>query len=178
MKIRYKSTEKLIYNLAWRWSKKTNFSFEDLLSEANLIYVTKKDKYDPNKNKFSTFLYTCITNHFKNLVRNKKNKNKNIISIVPIEEVKSFAPYRHTAKEHNTPETYVTKQSIFNSLSNEAREVVNIIINCPAELFDELTSPVRKGFQKHKILKYCKRTYGSNKAGKIEKELKEMVSNF
>ena len=71
----YNDYEKLIKKISWTWHKTTGIDLETLISEANIVFVECQSLYDSTKSKFSTHLWCCIGNKFKDLVEHK-NRNK------------------------------------------------------------------------------------------------------
>jgi len=53
-----------------------------------------------------------------------------------------------------TPEKILIRKQSFNSLSEEAKEVIQLILNSPSEILDLLKTPKQKRITKVKIRKY------------------------
>lgn len=53
-----------------------------------------------------------------------------------------------------TPEHLLAKKQIFNCLSNEAKEVVQLILNCPSEILELITTPQQNRITKTRIKRY------------------------
>jgi DNA-directed RNA polymerase sigma subunit (sigma70/sigma32) len=187
--IDYTDYKKIIIKLSRQWSLKTNFSQEELFSEGNLIFVKCCKSFNFKKAKFSTYLYLCITGHYKNMIRleNKVYKNKTI-SIATCDEIKEgktnpisnaiTSGYFCIPKTNTTPENDIEKQDTYNKLSNEAKEVIDIILNGPSDVINILTSPVTKVFQKRKIQSFMKQHFGKKIAKRVGVELTTFVKSF
>ena len=59
------------------------------------------------------------------------------------------------------PEEYAIKKDLFAKLSDEAREVVSIVVECPAEILSLVTTPKTGKLSKNKIKKYFEVTWRS-----------------
>lgn len=75
IEIEYKKYQKLIMKLAWRFARTTNFEYDDLVGEGNLIFLECMPKYEPDKAAFSTYLTKCIILRFLQMIQNKKENN-------------------------------------------------------------------------------------------------------
>ena len=70
----------LIISWASKYTKRGLGEFEDMRQEAFMVYMNSCDAYNPNKGKFSTFLYTSLRNHMINMIR-LKSKDINTLSL-------------------------------------------------------------------------------------------------
>lgn len=85
---------------------------------------------------------------------------------IPLEDI--------TLVENKNPESILIAKSIFQSLSNEAKEVINIILNAPNELF--LVNGKFKKMELSKILRENKWSF--KKIYSIQKEISEFCQNL
>jgi RNA polymerase sigma factor (sigma-70 family) len=105
----------LLRKIAWSFSKRTRVEFDDLLQEANLAYLEAIKTHDPLKSRLSTYVWNCVQNHLTNYIK---------------QELKHTSV--KTDEELEIPVVY--SESIFDSMTKEAKEVVNIILDSPWEL--------------------------------------------
>ncbi len=64
----------LVRKITWKFvNKYPGLEFDDLFSEACIIYLETEHLYCPEKGAFSTFMWTVITNHLKNVIGKKAN---------------------------------------------------------------------------------------------------------
>lgn len=110
-----------IHSLAYKWSRVLGQDADDLFSEGNLVFCSVAGNWDESRGKFTTFLQTCIVNHFKSLTSNNRER------AILIEELPEGTDIR-------TPEKSYELKSMIESMSEEAQEVVDIVINGPKEL--------------------------------------------
>ena len=73
MNIEYKDYEKLINQFCRTYSSKTKLEFEDLKSEANLIFCKALESYKSDQAKFSTYL-CCQLNKLSHFYNKEKNR--------------------------------------------------------------------------------------------------------
>lgn len=64
---------KLAYGCWRRLPSPKPMEFEDLISEANLVYVKIVPKYDPDRANFITFFQWAVRNHYAHLVKSAWN---------------------------------------------------------------------------------------------------------
>ena len=62
----YLDVEKLIKHIVWKFQRKYGGDFEELLGEANLLFILAYNDYDKEKAKFSTWLTFYITTRLQN----------------------------------------------------------------------------------------------------------------
>ena len=142
----YLKYEKLLNERCWSFFKTTGIPFEDLKSEANLIFCNSVGKFEPYRGfKFSTFLHWTLTNGLGNYV------------------AKEFRAARFNGKPVcpnlaiNLPTQFdaLSVDSIIKTLSQEAQAVFDILVSCPQELSDMVVQSssapcqIRKGLRKY-----------------------------
>lgn len=78
-----------------------------------------------------------------------------------------------------TPEKLLIKKQLFNNLSGEAKEVIQLIFNSPSEILDLIKTPKQKRITKVKIRKYLSRSWHSTFITDLTiKELEEWVKQL
>lgn len=172
----YADYKNLILKLSWSWSMTSNLSQEDLFSEGNLIFVKCQENFDDEKAKFSTFLYLCISRHFKQMVERQNKVEKNTTKSVDCNEDPDSENYICVSEEN--PEDRIASKDSYEKLSKEAKDVIDIVLNCPSEVFEMLSSPVLKVIQRRKVWHYLCQNLGKTRASKVSKELSRFVSEF
>lgn len=78
----FNNMKKLIENTVYKFQNSHGFFLikEDLLQEANLVFLLCLEKYDAGKkNRFSTYLVTAIINKIRKTIK-KENEYKNLVS--------------------------------------------------------------------------------------------------
>ena len=60
-----------------------------------------------------------------------------------------------------TPEKILVRKQLFNSLSEEAKEVIQLVLNSPSEILDLIRTPKQKRITKVKIRKHLIRSWHS-----------------
>jgi len=103
--------EKLLKKIAWSFSTSTGVEFDDLFQEAALAYLEAMKTFDPNKAKFSTYVWHCVSSHLKNYVKIEKPYMQHL----SIEEPEVL----------NKPGLSVT--NFFDALSFEAQQIAKIM---------------------------------------------------
>ncbi len=122
--INYKQYENLIKQLAWAWHHRSKIEFKELLSEGNVAYCIAKDSYDENKSKFSTWLWHTVDLHLRAFVQ-KECQSKRI-------NQQAYNQHENRGLAHY--DSYFFK--LFSHFSEEAKQVIEIILNSPNEFLD------------------------------------------
>jgi hypothetical protein len=125
--MKYQDYKNLILKLCWKFKKKnTQIDFNDLLSEANLVFTICSKKFDETKNvKFSTYIYSCVENGLKTFIRDEKIRMKRYKSICFENIVK---------KEKESHSLHYRCNFSFFELDKNCHDVINFIHNFPEEL--------------------------------------------
>lgn len=129
----YEGMHRLICKLAWRYSHRCAMPVEDLISEAYATLLMVQCKYNPARSARSTFVYWVVRNRFCYLA-----KRWPILWELPqclatndmVETLESACGFRHA----------------IGGLSEEAKEVVQLILSSPKEIC-ELVGKMRTGAQ-------------------------------
>jgi len=80
-------------------------------------------------------------------------------------------------EEQRTPESLYIRKESYKKLSNEAKEIIMIIVNAPAEVI-ELFSPKFGKTNINKVISYFKKIFGDKKTKLAVREIKTFVKNL
>lgn len=132
----YADYEKLIYATVKRFMDRYGGDFQEMLCEANYAFMKAFYAWDAGRAKFSTLLVWCIWNALKTLRNNKiKDETRCPVHIdAENDDGKSLAGNLQD----------VTFEYNFENLTSDARDVMNLILNAPDDLFDAV---IAKGGQ-------------------------------
>ncbi len=189
---RYADCRGILHNLALNFSQNSFFTYEDLVSEGNEVFISCDKNYDEKKGvKFYSWFYFCLQGHYQNIIRIKKNtiyrlkKHKVYIDIflelkeTDHEEGKdSYSTLEIVPHHYDNSEYKIGIINNFEKLSNEAKEIINIVLNGSNEIIKPLVSTKKKQFQKRKIEKYTRNKFGRKKGNQALKEIKNFVDTF
>jgi RNA polymerase sigma factor (sigma-70 family) len=76
----YKMNQKLIFKMAWTFSRKTGMEIDELISEFNIVFCEALHAFDSEGSaEFSTYLYACCGKRITNIYRKKKRKKRECI---------------------------------------------------------------------------------------------------
>ncbi len=121
----------MVRKIAWKFSEKVpGMDFDDIFSEACVIYLEGEKSFDPSKGtKRSTFLWVHINNELNNMVSSYINKiSKRDVSI-------SVDDMSFRAAEGDPEESLFEKQEwedMLSMLSPEARAICGILLYDPS----------------------------------------------
>ena len=127
-KIKYQDYSKLIKKIAGKFARKTGMEFEEVEAEANVIFVECLNAFDPNKGKFSTLLTVSIWSRYINILKKKNSLKYHNIQVEYLDTMHGVSPELD----------YLFKNTLA-SLSTEAKEIIDIVFNTPAELLNTVT---------------------------------------
>lgn len=72
----YKKYQNLIRYQAWNLSKKLNCSFDEALSDINVIFWDSVKSWKPERGAFTTFLFCCVHHHIINGITAKSTMKR------------------------------------------------------------------------------------------------------
>ena len=134
----YPEYEKCLQKLVWKWVDRSRFDFAELLSEANMGFLNAVDTFDPDKACFHTHLYTTVNGRLKNYCYKQKDRGCELSECLPADIA--------------NPEQEYSFKTMLDGLGKEAKEMVDVALNCPAEMLDLI-----KGMTSHKQQNVCLR---------------------
>jgi DNA-directed RNA polymerase specialized sigma subunit len=114
------------------FAEKVQQDYKELFSVGNLAFCKAKQTYDPNKGKFSTWLYAYLDNHMRNFIW-KEEVKQNFLKL-------NYSVYNNIEEQKTTNSTWFT--DFLNSVSKEAKEMISVILNTPNEYADALSSMI------------------------------------
>ncbi|OQC75345.1 MAG: Sigma-70 region 2 [Spirochaetes bacterium ADurb.Bin001] len=123
----------IIRKLVWSYVRSTGLEFDDLYSEASLIYLEALPTYNPNKGKKSTFIWNVIRNKLNNILKKK--------SEIPA-DMEAMKTLIEGTWEVNPEQIIIANEAweeLFNTLSQDAKEVYNVIAN--GEIYINIDKP-------------------------------------
>lgn len=166
----YKKYELMINKISWTFVKSTGLPFEDFKSEGNMIYMESINKFDKNKDcEFSTYLYSRLITKLKNIHR-KKRQGINAFIIKNREVARNRPVVIH-------PETLTINKLMFKSLSENTKEIINIVFNAPNDLIEMLP---KKTISMHQLRQYLtkKKGWTQSRCNTSFKEIKLFLNNL
>lgn len=155
----YKKYQNLLRDRAWYYSKKYNFDYQELLAEANLIYVETLKKYNSEKGKFSTYLYSCLKNLSCYILRVRRHMKFNF-KILPISKQLLEIEDKEFKRFEQVVEFY---DCVYTELSEDTQKVFHHI----------LYGHIQPDFKHLKLYFQKKFDYTYTQMKRIWKELKD-----
>jgi len=118
----YSEYQNCIKKLVWHWVKRSRFGFDELLSEANMAFIKAVDSYKAGRAGFHTHLYITVNGNLRNYCN-------------PPEPLEIQLKDNYHSKFQN-PEQTCTFNNLVENLSSETREMVDTVLNTPAEMIE------------------------------------------
>jgi DNA-directed RNA polymerase specialized sigma subunit len=125
----YAQYRKMLYKLAWRFSKQSGREFDDALGVCHTAFMECCQKWKPERGAFSTLLHRICTNA---LIDHCKRTD-----IPPTIEGEAWNPDSEVQKRAGQV-TLITWRELKEKFTNEMKEVIEIVLNSPGELYSEL----------------------------------------
>lgn len=154
--------EKLLYKQAWKAAARYNLSFEEALSECHWLFVRAcNGQYDPSRGaKLSTFLTMKIHFHFKTLNHKQRTQTQRFPLIEIDEDLAGAAPARHSPCLEAT-----------DGLSEEAQEIIRLLLETPAELVDVWEPSTPRKLLRRVKAHLCRRGRSQEQLEQAQKEI-------
>ena len=80
--------------------------------------------------------------------------------------------------EMQSPEDEVIKKDIYQKMSLEAKQVISICLNCPAEILELITPRNSKKIKKDKLIKYLQHRWNRRLVRKVLNEITALMKHF
>lgn len=122
----YEDMQQLIKFLANRFAMKTGGDYEELVSDANMVFLRVYDSWEPGRGaKFSSYLSTCVWRQF--ITNHRKRMRCDVLR----EAVRTNYVQLHII-DKTQPGNRL--QDLMESLSGDAAMVAKLVIDSPADL--------------------------------------------
>ena len=154
----FPGVEKMIYSLAWKYSKAYKMPFEDARSEASAGYMKACNNYRPGKGmKFSSWVYFVTWGYMKNHIMDRAKDplcfmeiDDDLLGEVPDEKSLRVMRLLDLVPPNGAlSDTFGTLLmecpgellEAADSLSTEAQELLHLFWECPAEIINARARP-------------------------------------
>lgn len=121
----------LIYKEAMSFKRKYNlgdlYEVEDLVQEGYIVLMECIKKHDSEKGAFTTFLTTCLRNHYYQMVKKE--------CTIRFESVEELVELEDSRLQSNH---MYTNPSFLRPLSKSARMLVNLVLDIPNGINEQL----------------------------------------
>lgn len=137
---------RLIQKIAYSFHATTGMEISDLIQEGVYAYLKASKKYNPEKSKFSTYIWNCISLHLINYMNSVNPNVKKGVSLVSIDSVqydKTFLP-----------------RYLFENLNKDAQVITEIVLSHPEQFYRLTQTEAKKlifqvlkntGWETHRI---------------------------
>ena len=118
----YWDIKNLIFDTVWKFQQRYGGDFDEMVAEANLIYIQAFLSHNPNKSQFSTWLRFILWKGLIDFKRFIREENKHI-KIEHFEEIENFYSY--------PAPLYIPFWDLVSGLSDDAKTIVQLILEPP-----------------------------------------------
>ena len=118
----YKGVEKMLCKLAHMF--KGPISFEDAFSKANEVFMNAHNKWDPDKAKYTTWIYSCCVNGIKDEIRKQLRINCKQVTMSLLED--DNYSYQEPVTDNDNVLDLV---NLIADLTEDAQYITSMILN-------------------------------------------------
>ncbi len=123
--------ERMLYSMAWKTTERYGVPFEDCRSEVYYAFMKACWRFDPTRDaKFSSFCCFIANCRLKSLIMNRAADNKEMPCVELNEDVIGYAPEQRSEC-----------MEMIEDLSEDAKEIVALLLEIPKDLVGKRMSP-------------------------------------
>jgi len=162
--VEFPKVEKILYKVAWNFSQNYPITFEECKSEAYYAFMKACEDYKPERGqKFSSWAYYWAWCKLKDLVMRRSAEPLDFMEIN--EELLGAAP-----------PAQIESLELIDDLSADAKEIISLLVESPAELIS-LGAPMTAKQLMKKVKEYLVEECGKDKKV-VEAAHKELQTRF
>lgn len=139
----YEENKNIIFRKAHSFNKTTGHDLNELISEGHVLFMKAVDTYNEKNKKFSTWLWTILTNGLIRFI--KKTDIPNDVCNPDIEQFNLRSEFDPSMK-------LMFKDTLLN-MSDDAKDIISILLSTPTEILDltggESARAIRGKIRKH-----------------------------
>lgn len=154
--------------LAWDVAKRTPLSFEEALSEAYWLYIKACGHWEPGHGaSFNTWIYCYVSLNLRAMIA-KKTKDADRLALIEIND--EILPGKEDPQNEFA-------NHIMQLVSEDARHIIGMLIDTPAELYQEMAEIPKTGHQLLRcVTSYMQKAgWSRNRLEKAKREIREQV---
>ena len=160
----YEDVRGLIFETCWKFQKGHGGDIEELIAEANKLFVLAYDSYDNKKSQFTTWLVSSIKNGLKRFVQTEWRQSHPSLS-----RVKEHNPYQ----EYEYTESFSVLE-LLDEMEKDAHIIMQLFLDTPRELFVSAVSS--DGKPKH--IQVCMRKRLRNRLRQMGWTIRRITKSF
>ncbi len=168
----YPKYKNLINYIAFHNSNSNDY--QENKDQAVLFYVEAANKFDEGKNtSFKSFIGKTVRNELIDYNRKKRSE----IFFQDMKKEEEDNPEEWIVSNLASPEHNLSFKEKLEGLSEEAKEVIKIVLESPREIWEFMDTMWGKEYDRTNLLEYLKYEYGwgINKIWKIFNEIKSIL---
>lgn len=124
----YLSVKGMIYSLAKRFNNQYGGEFDDIIGEANLIFVTAYKKFDASRGALTTWIYCKVWHGLVGKARRYAKEAKKATEYAEVKRVDENLRQQGCVR----PNTFLLE--FMDSVSKEAREIITLALDMPDDV--------------------------------------------
>jgi RNA polymerase sigma factor (sigma-70 family) len=183
----YAEFSDMIAERAWSFHRTySHITVEELIAEGNLIFVEAVESFDENQSTFSTWLYILLNQRLAKYAR--KFRRTNVVSLDELlegshesdEAAYSFASegdFLNSGLKDNQERNLIF-HDLIHSLSQEGKDLVNIIFSAPSELYEVFQGSSQRAMKSQLIETLRKNNWSWPRIWRTFRELKTVMSSL
>lgn len=123
----YRSVEKLICDLCWRFCRQTGADFDETVAEANLTFVEACRSHVPGRSKLSTWVHFKVQKKLQTLKRDEARRRDRLPTTNEVDPDLLSRPERFDLER------------LMMGLSDDAVTIIRLLLETPVDLISLIT---------------------------------------
>jgi len=160
----YEDAKDLIFDTCWDFQRGHGGDIEELIAEANKIFVLAYNSYNSEESKFTTWLVTSIKNGLKTLIRTEWRQSHPSLA-----RIKEHFPYQ----EYEQTKSFSVLE-LLDEMERDAHIILWLFLDTPKEVF---ASAVIEG-KKSKHIQVCMRKRLYNRLRQLGWTIRRITESF
>ncbi len=160
----YEDTKNLIFETCWKFQKGHGGDIEELIAEANKLFVLAYDSYDSRKSQFTTWLTTSIKNGLKRFTQTEWRQSHPSLS-----RIKEHNPYQ----EYESTESFSVLE-LLDEMEKDAHIILQLFLDTPRDIFQSAVV----GGKKSKHIQICMRKRLRNRLRQLGWNIRRITESF
>lgn len=160
----YEDVRNLIFETCWRFQKGHGGDIEELIAEANKLFILAYNSYDSEKSQFTTWLVFKIKKGLETLIRTEWRQSHPSLS-----RIKGHNPYQ----ENEYTESFSVLE-LLDEMEKDAHIILQLFLDTPREVF---VSAICSG-RKPKHIQVCMRKRLRNRLRQMGWTIRRITESF
>jgi len=160
----YEDVRDLIFETCWKFQKGHGGDIEELIAEANKLFVLAYNSYNSEKSQFTTWVVTSIKNGLKTFIRAEWRQSHPSLS-----RIKEHNPYQ----EYEYTESFSVLE-LLDEMEKDAYIILQLFLDTPRDVFENAVCSGKKS----KHIQVCMRRRLRNRLQQMGWTIRRITESF